>query len=61
MLPRILPTFRSPTIFTRFDAVDELVKVIMSGEIKKPVTLKGLRVSKGARAAITAAGGRIED
>ncbi|MBF8268386.1 MAG: 50S ribosomal protein L15 [Gammaproteobacteria bacterium] len=39
----------------------KFVKVIASGEIKKPVTLKGLRVSKGARAAITAAGGRIEE
>ena len=36
-------------------------KVIHSGEIKKPVTLKGLRVSKGARTAIEAAGGKIED
>ncbi|OGT82492.1 MAG: 50S ribosomal protein L15 [Gammaproteobacteria bacterium RIFCSPLOWO2_02_FULL_52_10] len=39
----------------------KFVKVIVSGEIKKPVIIKGLRVSKGARAAITAAGGRIED
>jgi len=37
------------------------VKVILSGELKQPVTLKGLRVTRGARAAITAAGGRIED
>lgn len=36
-------------------------KVIASGEIKNPKTLKGLRVTKGARAAIEAAGGRIEE
>ncbi|MFA5960893.1 MAG: 50S ribosomal protein L15 [Tatlockia sp.] len=36
------------------------VKVILSGEITKPVKLKGLRVSKGARAAIEQAGGAIE-
>lgn len=37
------------------------VKVILSGEIKRKVALKGLRVSKGARAAIEAAGGSIEE
>ncbi|MFT5132740.1 MAG: large subunit ribosomal protein L15 [Gammaproteobacteria bacterium] len=36
-------------------------KVIASGEIKKAVTLKGIRVTVGARAAIEAAGGKIED
>lgn len=36
-------------------------KVILSGEINKPVTLKGLRATKGARAAIEAAGGKVED
>ena len=39
----------------------KFVKVIASGEIRKPVTLKGLRVSKGARAAIAAAGGKVEE
>ena len=39
----------------------ELVKIFQSGEIKKAVTVKGLRVSKGARAAIEAAGGKVED
>ena len=38
----------------------ERAKVILSGEIKKAVTLKGVAVSKGARAAIEAAGGKIE-
>ena len=37
------------------------VKVILSGEITKPVKLKGLAVTKGARAAIEKAGGSIED
>jgi large subunit ribosomal protein L15 len=36
-------------------------KVIASGTIAKPVTLRGLGVTKGARAAIEAAGGKIED
>ena len=36
-------------------------KVIASGEIKKAVTLKGIRATKGARAAIEAAGGKIEE
>jgi len=37
------------------------VKVFASGKIDKAVTLKGIRVTKGARAAIEAAGGKIED
>ncbi len=36
------------------------VKVIKSGEIKKAIKLKGLAVTKGARAAIEAAGGTVE-
>ncbi len=36
-------------------------KVIATGEIKTAVTVKGMKVSKGARAAIEAAGGKIED
>ena len=36
------------------------VKVILSGELDKAVKLKGLAVTKGARAAIEAAGGSIE-
>jgi large subunit ribosomal protein L15 len=37
------------------------VKVFASGSIDKAVTLKGIRVTSGARAAIEAAGGKIED
>lgn len=36
-------------------------KVIATGEINKAITLKGIRVSKGARSAIEAAGGKIEE
>ncbi|HIF52343.1 MAG TPA: 50S ribosomal protein L15 [Thiotrichaceae bacterium] len=36
-------------------------KVILSGKIEKAVTVKGLMVTKGARSAIEAAGGKIED
>ncbi len=36
-------------------------KVILSGELKKAVTLKGIAATKGARAAIEAAGGKLED
>jgi len=37
------------------------VKVILSGTLDKSVRLKGLAVSKGARAAIEAAGGSVEE
>ncbi len=36
-------------------------KVILSGSIDKAVTVRGLGVTKGARAAIEAAGGKIEE
>jgi large subunit ribosomal protein L15 len=42
-------------------AAAESAKVVLSGEIKKAVTLKGVGATKGARAAITAAGGKFED
>jgi len=38
----------------------EAAKVVLSGEIKKAVTLRGIGTTKGAKAAIEAAGGRIE-
>lgn len=37
------------------------VKVILSGEIERAVTLQGVKATKGARAAIEAAGGKVED
>ncbi len=36
------------------------IKVINTGEVGRAVTLKGLAVTKGARAAIEAAGGKVE-
>jgi large subunit ribosomal protein L15 len=39
----------------------ERIKVIASGAIERPVTVKGLLVTAGARRAIEAAGGTIED
>ena len=39
----------------------ERAQVIRTGEIKKAVTLKGVAATKGARAAIEAAGGKIEE
>ncbi len=38
----------------------ERAKVVLSGELKKAVTLRGVAATKGARAAIEAAGGKIE-
>lgn len=38
----------------------KFAKVIASGQISKAVTVKGLGATKGARAAIEAAGGKIE-
>ncbi len=45
------------------DIIREEIKsarVILSGEITKAVTVKGLKVTKGAQAAIEAAGGKVE-
>ena len=36
-------------------------KVIASGELKKAITLKGIGATKGAAAAIDAAGGKVEE
>ncbi|MDD7804769.1 MAG: 50S ribosomal protein L15 [Endozoicomonas sp. (ex Botrylloides leachii)] len=36
-------------------------KIILAGELAKAVTIKGLAVTSGARAAIEAAGGKVED
>ena len=46
------------------DVIKQSIKrarVILSGEISKAVTVKGLKVTKGAREAILAAGGKVED
>tara|TARA_B100001063_G_scaffold109664_1_gene102283 strand:- start:547 stop:981 length:435 start_codon:yes stop_codon:yes gene_type:complete len=39
----------------------KVAKVILSGELNKALTVQGLKVTKGARDAITAAGGKVED
>jgi large subunit ribosomal protein L15 len=39
----------------------ERAKVIVSGALARAVTVRGLAVSQGARAAIEAAGGRVEE
>jgi large subunit ribosomal protein L15 len=36
-------------------------KIILSGSISRAVTVRGIGVTKGARAAIEAAGGKVED
>lgn len=36
-------------------------KVMLSGEINRAITLKGIGATKGARAAIEAAGGKVEE
>ncbi|RDH85546.1 MAG: 50S ribosomal protein L15 [endosymbiont of Escarpia spicata] len=36
-------------------------KIVASGSIERAVTVKGIGVTKGARAAIEAAGGKVED
>ena len=38
----------------------ERAKVVLSGKLEKAVTLKGIAVTRGARQAIEAAGGKIE-
>ena len=46
------------------DIIGEKIKearVILSGEISQAVTVKGLKVTKGAKEAIEKAGGKVED
>lgn len=37
------------------------VKVYLSGEVSKPISVQGLLLTKGARAALEAAGGKVVD
>ncbi|MGA7985865.1 MAG: 50S ribosomal protein L15 [Burkholderiales bacterium] len=39
----------------------QAAKVILSGKLVRKITLKGVRATKGARAAIESAGGKVED
>jgi len=38
----------------------QFVKVVLSGEIARPVTVRGIKATKGAVEAIEAAGGKLE-
>ncbi|CAD6511166.1 50S ribosomal protein L15 [Candidatus Profftia tarda] len=53
-----LNTLKSANIVSR---KIKFVRVICSGQIRRPVILRGLRVTKGARAVIKAIGGEIEE
>ncbi|HDL5699685.1 50S ribosomal protein L15 [Mannheimia haemolytica] len=53
-----LETLKAANIITK-DILS--AKVILAGKIEKAVVVKGLRVTKGAKAAIEAAGGSIEE
>ena len=55
-------TMTTGTIFLMWlgEQITERAKVVLAGEISKAVTVKGVGVTKGARAAIEAAGGKIE-
>jgi len=43
------------------NAFAQQAKVVLSGTLTKAVALKGIAATKGARAAIIAAGGKLED
>ena len=49
------------TCFTKSAANAEVVKVISSGNLNKSVVLKGIKATKGAKTAIEAAGGKVEE
>ncbi|SDX51488.1 LSU ribosomal protein L15P [Allochromatium warmingii] len=53
-----LETLRAAGVLNR---VVKNVKIIASGTVTRALTIRGLGVTKGARAAIEAAGGTIED
>ncbi len=41
-------------------STDKRAKIMLSGEISKPVSVRGVAVTQGAKAAIEAAGGKVE-
>ena len=53
-----LSTLKDANLITRNI---QFAKIVLSGTIERPMTVKGLKVTKGARAAIEAAGGKIEE
>lgn len=48
-------------LVTTLSGKNPRVKILVGGELKKKLTIKGLKVSKGASKAITALGGTIEE
>ena len=48
-------------LYRRLPKDIQFAKVILAGEVKSAVTVRGLRVTKGAKAAIEAAGGSVEE
>ncbi|ATF09851.1 50S ribosomal protein L15 [Candidatus Enterovibrio altilux] len=52
-----LETLKSASVITKNIRI---AKIVLSGEITRLVIVKGLRITKGARAAIEEAGGKIE-
>ena len=53
-----IPTLKAANLVS---ARAKQVKVILSGQLTRPVTVKGLKVTKGAREAVLAAGGKVEE
>lgn len=53
-----LETLKAANVITK-DILS--AKIILAGKVEKAVVVKGLRVTKGAKAAIEAAGGSIEE
>ena len=39
----------------------KIVKIVFAGELNKALTIKGIAITKGAKAAVEAAGGKIEE
>lgn len=39
----------------------KFAKVVLSGELSKALVIKGIRITKGARSAVEAAGGSVEE
>jgi len=51
-----VPALHAAGVISRFA---KSAKIILSGAIERPVTVNGIAVTKGARAAIEAAGGKV--
>jgi large subunit ribosomal protein L15 len=52
-----LKTLMASNVISRYT---EIVKIYLHGEIDRPVTVRGIPVSKGAKIAIEAAKGKVE-